>query len=157
MRTKITIGTILISLLVVAVIVLGIVIGNQNKGFNQQIEDLKTEKILTEEDYQVGGINTATGKFDTENEFALMTMNYYKLDGAKIEFDSGDTTISYRVFYYNANKEFVGNSDFLKVDYNLTAPEGSVYFRIMVNTDEIKPTDKNVSDLLVPITVTVKK
>ncbi len=157
MRNKITIGAVVTTLLLVIIIVLAIVMVNTNNNLNKQIDDLRTEKVLTAEDFQVGGIDLTTGKLDSEDEFAFMTQNYHKLDGAKIEFDNEDTTVEYRVFFYDNDKKLLGKTDALKVDYALTAPADTVYFRVMVDTDETKATVDNAETLLAPLTITVQK
>lgn len=157
MKGKITIGAVVTALLILCIVVMAVVMTNTNNNLNKQIEDLKTEKVLTVADYQVGGINITTGKLDSENEYALMTMNYHRVDGVKIEFEPEDTTILYKVFYYTQDKELIGRTEYLKADFAGTIPENAVYFRVMVNTDETKVTSKNAEALLAPLTITVQK
>ncbi len=155
-NNKVTITSVVVALLLVAVIAVAIVMTNTNNNLNKQIEDLKTEKTLTAEDFQVGGINEK-GKLDSEEEYAIMTMNYHKVDGVKIEFEPEDTTILYKLFYYTQDKELIGKTEYLKADFAGTIPENAVYFRVMVNTDETKATEDNKEALLAPLTITVQK
>lgn len=156
-QTKTTISAVAIALLIAVVVVMAIVINNTNSNLNKQIDDLRTEKVLTASDFQQGGIDGDTGKLDAENEYALMTMNYHKVEGVKMEFEKEDTTIQYMVFYYDLDKKFLTETEYLTADYDKTAPEGAVYFRVMVNTDETKPTADNVEALLAPLKITVQK
>jgi len=157
MKKKLTLITVILVLVIVGVTILAITMANSSKQMKEQYESLIKEKVLTAEDFQIGGINLTTGKLDSENEYALMTQNYHKFDGAAIKFDGKDATTTYKVFFYNQDKEFIGKTDYLKVDYALTAPAETVYFRIMLNTDEMKATEKNIETLLAPLTVTIKK
>ncbi len=157
MKKKLTLISVIVALLLVALIVMAVALANSSKQMQEQLNNLQTETVLTAEDFQAGGINVTTGKLDSEDEYALMTQNYHKLDGATIKFDAKESTFTYYVFFYNQDKAFIGKTDALKEDYALTAPAETVYFRIMLDTDETKPTEKNIEMLLSPITVTVKK
>lgn len=143
--------------LIVAVAAGGYMIYNQN----QQIEVLKTDRVLGASAFQVGALDTTTGKLITteDNEYSMFTPGFYKLEGLDIDL-AKETTFTYKLFYYNEDKEYIACSNYFDTDY--VAPSSSAlanakYFRLMINTDEVKVTSKTMATILKDVTVTVAK
>lgn len=172
-KTKIALISVVLLILIVGVVVFGIVLANKNneqtkkqeqlqEQMQSYIDSMKKEQALTADDFQVGGLSTTTGKLDSDNNYAFMTINYYNLEGASIEFAGKDTTSTYRVFFYTAEKTYLGStkalkSDFVLEDNTFEGIESAMYFRVMIDTDETKATMANAEKLLAPITITIKK
>ena len=148
----------ILALLVIAVGIGGYVVYNQQ----QAIDTLQTEKVLGVAAYETGAFDTTTGKLITteENEYSLYTPGYYKLEGVQIEL-AKNSDLTYKVFYYGEDKDFIACTAYLNGDYvaaNVTAePSGAKYFRIMINTNEVKVTPTNKAKLVKEVTVTVAK
>ena len=151
----------LISVAVVALIVFSIIMGVTMNNQKEQIEQLTSVKILAAKDFEVGIFDTTTGKLDkeAENEYSLYSTGYYKVTDLKVELEK-DTTLTYKVFFYDEDKAYLSCTGYLDKDYveaEVSEPSGAKYVRLVVNTDETKVTATNKATILKEITVTVTK
>ena len=98
--------------------------------------------------YSIGTINDTDGK-DEKSDNALRTKHLSVDKFNKIEIkDNADVT--YRIFYYNADKEFIGKTDALSADTTelaktqtvASATENVKYFRVVITVTD---TDKTVN------------
>ncbi len=86
--------------------------------------------------YSVGGLNEDGSYLDTKE--SIYTKNLFKSADLKCSLVF-DHNISYRVFFYDANEDFVSATGVLTGDYS-TVPNYSPYCRIVITPDE----DQNI-------------
>lgn len=124
-----------------------------------------TTKELGVLSYEVGGLSETDGT-EVDNDYRLRT-NFKAADKfEKIEI-AEDATITYSVFYYNAEKKLIGKTEDLKED-KTTLPltqtvedkaEEVKYFRVVIkpNEEKEKITFFNKGDYTKQLTVTLSK
>lgn len=124
-----------------------------------------TTKELGVLSYEVGGLSETDGT-EVDNDYRLRT-NFKAADKfEKIEI-AEDATITYSVFYYNAEKKLIGKTEDLKED-KTTLPltqtvedkaEEVKYFRVVIKANEEKEkiTFFNKGDYTKQLTVTLSK
>lgn len=124
-----------------------------------------TTKELGVLSYEVGGLSETDGT-EVDNDYRLRT-NFKAADKfEKIEI-AEDATITYSVFYYNAEKKLIGKTEDLKEDKTnlpLTQTvedkaEEVKYFRVVIKANEEKEkiTFFNKGDYTKQLTVTLSK
>lgn len=98
------------------------------------------EKVAVK--YEIGGL-TDSGKYE-EGEKTLYTKAGFDVEDktifADIDFDS---TISYQIFYYDENDDFVSKSEVMTVDYTAEVPEGAVFARVEITPIWSADTEKD--------------
>jgi hypothetical protein len=63
---------------------------------------------------------------------SIYLKNYYSVDGLSVELDD-DATVTYKVFFYDSEKEFIESTADLNEDFDSSStPETAEYFRIMI-------------------------
>lgn len=97
-------------------------------------ETLQNDTIKVGLNYNVGGLDDTTGKY-VKDESRIYTKDRFACYGlnTKLEFDS---TISYQVFYYDINDNFISASEVLTFGITSVVPRNGAYARI-----EITPLD----------------
>ena len=145
---------VLIAALVTAVVVAFVKIS--------KIEKTKDVGTLS---YSIGSLNADDGK-EIKDEHSLRTKHLSADKFNKIDIkDKADVT--YQIFYYNADKKFIGNSEDLSADttelpatqtVNETT-ENVKYFRVVVKVTDTskKVTVFNISKYVKQVTVTLNK
>lgn len=92
-----------------------------------KVNNLITNRKVTQFEYGIGIVSTETGKVGESNQ-NIYLKDLQKVNGAEITLED-DATASVKVFYYDEDKTFIEAS----TDLDLSeAPEGAVYFRIMI-------------------------
>ena len=123
----------LISLIAAAGLVVGAVALNRTV----------TTVELTAWDYKVATLE-ADGDED-ESEAAIVTKNFLPVEDLQIKIDE-DAEISYRVFFYDEDEEFISATEALTADFDESAiPEGAKFAKILVtheDDDEISWSEK---------------
>ena len=129
------------------------------------INGLKTTEKVNRYDYEVGIINSATGRIET-SDYNIYQKDLELLDGLKIDIKE-NATVSYKLAYYNEDKEFISMDETSsKFDFEYSAdletiPEGAVYFRIEITPDFTDGTSKinglNIRSFTNQLTVVHKK
>ncbi len=77
------------------------------------------------------------GHLDLDGEYEQGTQSIYmknleEVDGLTCELDE-DSTITYKVFFYNADKEFISNTDSMSENFESSnIPEDAEYFRVVI-------------------------
>ena len=115
--------------------------------------------------YSIGSLNADDGK-EIKDEHSLRSKHLSADKFNKIDIkDKADVT--YQIFYYNADKEFIGKSEELSADTTelpatqtvQSATENVAYFRIVIKvTDtEKKVTIFNMNKYVKQVTVTLNK
>jgi len=97
-------------------------------------------KINRNEDTKTLGSNSLTysiGLLDEEGEYVQGTSSIYlkdfeSVDGLTIDVED-KATVTYKLFFYNADKEFLESTEELSADFDSsTLPEGAEYFKVMI-------------------------
>ena len=82
-------------------------------------------------DWVIGTIND-TGKA-VESARSIYTKDMMDVNKMAIDISDDDAIITYKVVFYDEEKEFVSMTDALSADYDVeTLPEGANYFRVLV-------------------------
>lgn len=145
---------VLIAALVTAVVVAFVKIS--------KIEKTKDVGTLS---YTIGSLNADDGKeIKDEHSFRTKHLNADKFNKIDIK-DKADVT--YQIFYYNADKKFIGKSEDLSADTTELpatqalgeATENVKYFRVVVKVTDTskKVTVFNISKYVKQVTVTLNK
>lgn len=113
-------------------------------------------KTLKSSNYSIATV-TDEGELDKAKKTSLVS-NYVKAKDLDIDITE-NATVTYKVHYYNADKEYLSSTDILAVDYvESELVEGTKYVRV-----EITPTEDNYisvfekSEYASQITVTVER
>ena len=97
-----------------------------------KVNNLITNRKVTQLEYGIGMVSTETGKVG-ESKQHIYLKELQKVDGAEITLTE-DATVTVTCFFYDEDKAFIEAS----TETDLTqAPEGAVYFRIMITPAEI--------------------
>lgn len=130
-----------------------------------KIGKLEKTKDVGTLSYSIGTINEEDGK-EAKSEHALRTkhLSADKFDKIVIQ-DKPDVT--YQIFYYNADKKFIGKSADLSADTTElektqtveTATENVKYFRVVIKVTDTakKVTIFNMNKYVKQVTVTLSK
>ena len=118
-------------------------------------DSIKTRDVKASE-YIIGSIGD-TGK-DVESTGSIVTEDLINVSGLTITVKE-DANVTYKLFFYDNEKEFLSCSEELDSDTNsTTVVEGAKYFRIMItpeNDSEVSLTE--ISKYANRLTVTVNK
>lgn len=94
--------------------------------------------------YSIGTIDSTTGKV-ADSKKSIYTKNMGNVDGLEIKVND-DATITYKVAFYDEEKEFIEMSTASAEDFDVEdLPEGAVYFRVVITPNQIDGEDVNVS------------
>ena len=130
-----------------------------------KISKIEKTKDVGTLSYVIGGINAEDGK-DAKDSHSLRTKHLSADKFNKIEIkDNADVT--YTVFYYNADKKFIGKTEVLSADtteldktktVNETA-ENVKYFRVVITVKDNSKTVNviNMFNYAAQVTVTLNK
>lgn len=152
-KTKMTIIFVAIIALMAAVIGVGV-----------KVSKIEKTKELGAMSYTIGTIDT-TGK-EAKSDYALRTAYLEAKKFNKITI-AENADITYQVFYYNADKEFIGKSNALSADMTEipatqtvnSATENVKYYRVVILVPDTKDkvTLLNRGNYVKQLTVTVNK
>jgi hypothetical protein len=85
--------------------------------------------------WELGNVNDS-GEL-VESKESIYTEGYYSVDAMEITV-AKDSTITYRVVFYDENKEFVSATESLEADFDTTSiPENAKYFRVVLTPYEV--------------------
>ena len=117
-----------INVILAAIIVLGVMI----IGAFSKIDTLQVNRKLTSSDYQVGAISVETGKV-IESKQSFISKDLFEVEGSEIKVNE-DSTVSYKVFFFDEDKTFISATDSLTVDFDAENDivEGAKYFKIQI-------------------------
>lgn len=125
----------LVAFLLVAVVLIG---------FGVKISQQEKTVSVGGLNYSIGSINSSTGK-NVESHKSIYTRNMGNVDGLEIKV-SEDATITYKVAFYDEDKEFIEMSTASAEDFDIEdLPEGAVYFRVVITPNQVDGEDVNVS------------
>lgn len=116
-----------------AVVVIGLAAG-AGVAISNLVKNLKDDSHKLTLNYDIGGLNEATGKYEETKE-TLYTKDKFACYGltAKLDFDA---TINYQIFYYDILDNYISATNVLNKGFSDAAPVNGAYARI-----EITPTN----------------
>lgn len=99
------------------------------------ISDNDDTKTVNSSSFSIGAID-AEGKA-IDSKLSLYTKDKNTIEGLEITIVD-EPTITYQLFFYDEDGNFVSASDNLDTDYDVTTiPEGASTFRIVITPDEV--------------------
>ena len=106
--------------------------------------------------YSVGVINE-NGKVE-EGNGGIYTNDYYTVDGLVCDL-ADESTVTYKIFFYDAEQNFIESTDELAVDYDsANLPDGAEFFRIMITpVDDAEVTFFEIGSYGGQLIVTINK
>ncbi|MBR2614984.1 MAG: hypothetical protein IKC71_05270 [Clostridia bacterium] len=123
-------------------------------------------KINKTEDTKTIGSNVfnySIGILDETGEYEQGTTSIYlkelkEVDGLNVDIKE-DATVTYKVYFYNADEEFISATDVLDVDFDGTStPEDAEFFRIVVTpTNDAEVSFGEIGRYARQLTVSVNK
>lgn len=123
-------------------------------------------KIDRNEKTKTLGTNSFTyaiGLLDAEGEYeqgtsSIYTKDFTSVDGLTIEIKD-KATITYKLFFYDSNKEFVDKTSDLSLNYDgSSVPATAEYFKVMITpTNDAEVSWNEIGTYASQLTVTVNK
>ena len=125
-------------------------------------------KIDKNEKTKTLGTNSFTyaiGLLDAEGEYeqgtsSIYMKDYYSVDGLTVEIED-KATVTYKLFFYDADKEYIPNSATPDLSLNYdgsSAPVTAEYFRIMITpTNDAEVSFFEINNYASQLTVTINK
>lgn len=127
----------LVAFLLVAVVLIS---------FGVKLSQQEKQKQANLLDYSIGTISSTTGKYVESNK-SLYTKNLLKVEDMEIKVVE-DATITYKVAFYDEDKDFVSMSDAQDDDFSSAdIPEGAVYFRVVITPNQVDEEDVKITVL----------
>ena len=129
-------------------------------GAFSRIDNLQATRKLTANDYKVGAVSVETGKVIESKQNYCSEM--FEVEGAEIKVEE-DATASYKVFFYDEDKNFIEATDTLTQDLDTDdIPATAKYFRVMVTPalvdgEPVECKVLNMSKYISQISVTIEK
>lgn len=114
----------------IALIVVGILVAIMAIGLCVRMGSSQTYTTLSATDYQVGALDE-TGAF-MKNAGSFVSKDYYDVDGLSVKVDE-DAEVSYQLYFYDAEENFISATNQFGVTYNGTIPEDAELFKIVIN------------------------
>ena len=96
----------------------------------------KTNEVSATFGWEVGLLSTTDGG-EVKGTTSLRTKKLHDIGGLVCDLTE-DASISYRLFWYDENEEFISVSDELTADFSVETaelPEGAKYFRVMATPE----------------------
>lgn len=114
----------------IALIVVGILVAIMAIGLCVRMGSSQTYTTLSATDYQVGALDE-TGAF-MKNAGSFVSKDFYDVDGLSVKVDE-DAEVSYQLYFYDAEENFISATNNFGVTYNGTIPEDAELFKIVIN------------------------
>ena len=114
----------------IALIVVGILVAIMAIGLCVRMGSSQTYTTLSATDYEVGALDTA-GAFK-KNAGSFVSKDFYDVDGLSVKVEE-DAELSYQLYFYDAEENFISATNNFGVTYNGTIPENAKLFKIVIN------------------------
>lgn len=118
------------------------------------------ERVSATFGYERGSVSTTDGS-ELSGTTSIRTKELISVEELVCDYDEKDALITYQIFYYDEDEEFLSVSEVLNADYNaedVDLPEGATYARIVITpTSDSEITASEVSDYAGELTVEYKK
>ena len=101
----------------------------------------QTYTSLSATGYEVGALDS-TGAFE-KNAGSFVSKDFHSVEGLSVKVDE-DADLSYQLFFYDAEENFISATNNFGVTYNGVIPEGAELFKIEItpnNDDDITTFD----------------
>lgn len=86
--------------------------------------------------YAIGDVSVEDGKI-LESKQHIYTKGHLKTQDIEITLDE-DATITYKVYFYDEDKEFISATNALNADYTANStPEGAKYCRVVITPAQV--------------------
>lgn len=97
-------------------------------------------------DYVIGSIDDS-GKM-IESYKSIYTKDMHSVSGLKVEVEKDSSFITYKVVFYDEDKNYISATEALANNYDETlAPEGAEYFRVVVTPNQVDGEDVVITAL----------
>lgn len=127
-----------VSLVLLSVLVLSLLVS-----FGIRLGTSQSYTSLTSNDYVVGTLD-ASGKLK-KDPTSFVTEDFIAIDGLEITVDE-DSKVSYKLYFFNENKELISATNSWGVDYNGTIPEDAEFFKLSITHES--DTDISLADII---------
>ncbi|MFQ6752528.1 MAG: hypothetical protein ACLRFL_03090 [Clostridia bacterium] len=114
----------------IALIVVGILVAIMIIGLCVRMGSSQTYTTLSATDYEVGALDTA-GAFK-KNAGSFVSKDFYDVDGLSVKVEE-DAELSYQLYFYDAEENFISATNQFAVTYNGTIPEDAELFKVVIN------------------------
>lgn len=95
-------------------------------------------------DYSLGTVDE-TGKL-VESKKSIVQKEMQTVSGMKIELDEEAATVTYKVSFYDEDKNYISTTEALDEDYNAElTPENASYFRVIITPYQVDGEDVEIS------------
>lgn len=125
----------------ITLIIVGILVLIMAVGLCVRMGSSQTYTTLSATNYEVGALDE-TGKF-TKNAGSFVSTGFYDVEGLSVKVDE-DADLSYQLYFYDAEENFISATNNFGVTYNGTIPEDAELFKIVItptNDDDISTFD----------------
>lgn len=112
------------------IIVVGVLVLAAALGLIIRMGSSQTYATLSATDYEVGALDTA-GAFK-KNAGSFVSKDFYEVDGLSVKVEE-DAELSYQLYFYDAEENFISATNQFAVTYNGTIPEDAELFKIVIN------------------------
>lgn len=139
-----------IIIFVLIVVLLGAVVGLSVKLFQKN-----KDGVVQASAYEVGTLSDSMGKYE-ESYSNIYTKNYIDAKG-DVTFElEEDANITYKVFYYDKDKDFISHSSALSADSDQsTFATGTKYIKVVIITQDPEVTEGEIAKYAGRLTITV--
>lgn len=117
---------------VIVCVLLVALIGGVTFAIVKTVKNEKTKEISFLS-YEVGGLDE-TGA-TVQDKASVRLKDYITTDGLTVKIDE-KATVTYKVYYYDTDKNFVSVTDALSTDFAETIPETAKYAKILITPTE---------------------
>ena len=124
---------------------------------------VKIDKNETTKTLGTSSFTYAIGLLDAEGEYeqgtsSIYLKDYQSVDGLTVKIKD-KATVTYKLFFYDENKDFVDMTSDLSLNYDSSStPETAEYFRIMITpTNDAEVSFFEINDYAGQLTVSVNK
>ena len=114
----------------IALIIVGILVLIMAVGLCVRMGSSQTYTKLSATDYEVGALDN-TGAF-TKNAGSFVSKDFYDVNGLSVKVDE-DADLSYQLYFYDAEENFISATNNFGVTYNGVIPENAELFKIVIN------------------------
>ena len=94
-----------------------------------QVDRQTTVERIGAESFSIGTLDESGA--GTEEDTAIYTKNAFTTDGLKVEMNA-DAEVTYVLYFYDADDEFISATETLSADFDGEIPEGAEYARVMI-------------------------
>ena len=124
--------------LVVTLVLLTVLVISAIISLGVRLGSSQSYTSLNSNAYVVGSLD-ASGEFQ-KDPTTFVTEDFIEVDGLQVSVKE-DAEVSYKLYFFNEDKEFISATNSWGVDYNSTIPEDAEFFKISISHE----TDLDIS------------